>query len=254
MAIDSIGSNASVNYTQLLNNTSNTRKAGGDDSTGAPGSVSGSGKFADAINQTLAQLGVSASGASSGGSGSATDGSSGASDPGTAASSFADNLFAALQGQIGAQAGAQGAAGGDAGSSSAVSGVGAAGASGASGAAAVSGGGGHHHHGGGGGGKVAGGLQNLIQQLSTSSDSVASSSTDSSTVGGSSTASATDAVGSTPATAASGGSALQNSYNALVAANGGSSANAPSLTQFLQTLSQNLQGAPTSGNVVSTKA
>jgi hypothetical protein len=91
------------------------------------------------------------------------------------------------------------------------------------------GGGGHHHHGGGGGAggasKIESGLQNLIQQLGASG---------------------------TPTSGDSALTALQTSFNNLVTANGGNSSSA-SLTSFLQDLSQNLQGAPSTGNVVSTK-
>jgi len=260
MAIDSIGSNTS--YTQLLNSTSSARKYGSDDSAGASITATSGGKFADAIGQALSQLGASPTAGASSTSGSATDGASGTADQGgsSAVASFADQLFAALQSQIGAQAGTQGsAAPATTDASSAVSGVG--GASGSNGSsvasAPVSGGGGHHHHGGGGGGKVAGGLDSLIQQLSTSSDSVATSAdstgataSDSDAVGATAAASATTSATGASANSAS---ALQSSYDALVAASG-NSGNAPSLTQFLQTLSQNLHGAPTAGNVVSTKA
>ena len=91
--------------------------------------------------------------------------------------------------------------------------------------------GGEHHHHGGGGGRLAAGLQSLAQQLSSSS--------------------------STPGTSGSGGSQalsdLQTSFDNLLAANGQSGSGA-TLSQFLQSLSQNLQGAASSGNVVSTKA
>jgi hypothetical protein len=97
--------------------------------------------------------------------------------------------------------------------------------------AAHKGGGGHHHHGGGGAGKVESGLQNLIQQLSASTTGATSAAT-----------SDTSAL-----------SALQTSFDSLVAANGGTPGN-ESLSTFLQNLAQNLQGAPSSGNVVSTKA
>lgn len=89
----------------------------------------------------------------------------------------------------------------------------------------------HHHH-GGGGGRLAAGLQSLAQQLSSSSSS-------------------------TSGTSGSGGSQalsdLQTSFDNLLAANGQSGSGA-TLSQFLQSLSQNLQGAASSGNVVSTKA
>ena len=84
-------------------------------------------------------------------------------------------------------------------------------------------GGGHHH---GGGGKIEGGLQKLIQTLS---------------------AGATSGSGSAAA------SPLQTAFDNLVSANGGTPGNA-SLTSFLQNLAQDLHGAPSSGNVVSTNA
>lgn len=86
-------------------------------------------------------------------------------------------------------------------------------------------GGGHHH--GGGGGKVEGGLQKLIQTLS---------------------AGATSDSGGSAAT-----SPLQTAFDNLVSANGGTPGNA-SLTSFLQNLAQDLHGAPSAGNVVSTNA
>lgn len=61
-------------------------------------------------------------------------------------------------------------------------------------------------------------------------------------------------IGSTPTTASTAASALQTSYDNMVTASGGSASTSPSLSQFLQTLSQNLHGAPTSGNIVSTQA
>ncbi|MBA5607689.1 hypothetical protein H3H36_20230 [Duganella sp. FT3S] len=92
-------------------------------------------------------------------------------------------------------------------------------------------GGAHHQH-GGGGGRLAAGLQSLAQQLSSSTSST----------------SGTSGSGSSQAL-----SDLQTSFDKLLAANGQSGSGA-TLSQFLQSLSQNLQGAASSGNVVSTKA
>jgi hypothetical protein len=95
-------------------------------------------------------------------------------------------------------------------------------------------GGGHHH--GGGAGKVESGLQNLIQQL-----------------GASGTASSAGDGTSTSTSDNSDLSKLQDAFNNLVSANGGTSGNA-SLTGFLQSMAQSLQAAPSSGNVVNTSA
>jgi hypothetical protein len=96
-------------------------------------------------------------------------------------------------------------------------------------------GGGHHHH-GGGKGKVESGLQNLIQQIGSAG-------------------SASNASGSAATPASDGGTlaTLQTAFDNLVTSNGGSSGSA-SLSGFLQNLAQNLNGAPTAGNVVSTSA
>ena len=110
------------------------------------------------------------------------------------------------------------------------------GQSGTSSSGAAQGSGGHHHHHGGGhgggGGKIASALDSLAQSLTSSSTTPAG------------------AVGSTPA-ASPAVSALQTSFNNLLAANG-QSANSTSLPQFLQTLASNLQGSSNSGTLVST--
>src|SRR5471032_3145529 len=148
---------------------------------------------------------------------SSTSSTSGTSDSSQAEATFAQNLFAALQSQAGGAPAS--------GSSSTASG------------GAAPAGGHHHHHGGGGGGKISSGLDSLASALTASSSNT--STTDSST-------DASDTTGSDPL------SALQASFNNLLAANGQSSSSA-SLPQFLQTLAQNLQNAPATGNVVSTK-
>lgn len=82
----------------------------------------------------------------------------------------------------------------------------------------------HHHHGGGvaGASGIQSGLQDLIQQLSSSNASSSSADT-----------------------------ALQQSFQNLLSANG-ASGNQATLGSFLQTLSQNLQMANPSGNIVNT--
>src|SRR5471032_1748642 len=178
-----------------------------------PGAA-GASKFADAISAALSQVTGSSSSTGTTASSAST---SGTCDSSQAEATFAQNLFAALQSQAGGAA---------------ASGTGSTAASGAAPA-----GGHHHHHGGGGGGKISSGLDSLASALTASSSNT--STTDSST-------DASDTTGSDPL------SALQASFNNLLAANGQSSSSA-SLPQFLQTLSQNLQNAPATGNVVSTK-
>src|SRR5476651_144898 len=179
--------------------------------------AAGASKFSDAISAALSQV-TGASSTSSTTAASSTSSTSGTSDSSQAEATFAQNLFAALQSQAG---------GAPASGSSSTT---------ASGGTAPAGGH-HHHHGGGGGGKISSGLDSLASALTASSSNT--STTDSST-------DASDTTGSDPL------SALQASFNNLLAANGQSSSSA-SLPQFLQTLSQNLQNAPATGNVVSTK-
>jgi len=178
--------------------------------------AAGASKFSDAISAALSQV-TGASSTSSTTAASSTSSTSGTSDSSQAEATFAQNLFAALQSQAGGAPAS--------GSSSTASG------------GAAPAGGHHHHHGGGGGGKISSGLDSLASALTASSSNT--STTDSST-------DASDTTGSDPL------SALQASFNNLLAANGQSSSSA-SLPQFLQTLSQNLQNAPATGNVVSTK-
>ncbi|MDA8163511.1 MAG: hypothetical protein M0017_00570 [Desulfobacteraceae bacterium] len=97
-----------------------------------------------------------------------------------------------------------------------------------SGSSAVSGASvhGHHHHHGGGHGRLQASMQTLIQQLSASDSS-------------SSNSSSTD-------------TALQQSYQNLLSAQG-ASGNQTSLPSFLRSISQNLRGAGTMGNVIDTQ-
>jgi len=211
MAIDSLGSNTAVNYSQFSVSSTTIAQQQNDSGTPAPAATGNGGRFATAIEQTLSQLGgaTSSSSTSSTSSTSGTSGSSSTQDPKQAEQAFAQSLFTALQSQFGQHQGAQGAQGGGEG-------------------------GGHHHHhgGGGGGGRIAGALQGLAQQLSSSSGSDDSSS---------SSGASSSAV-----------SNLQSSFNNLLAATGQSSSST-TLPQFLQNLSQNLQGSSNSGNLLSVK-
>ncbi len=231
MSISPINGSNSIYTTQYPYVTSTNSGSDTGSSAGSVGAA-GSGKFADAIQDALSQLGVSTNGTSSTASSSASSGTSDAAaaqDPQQALSAFAQSLFAALQAQSGGKAG-NSSNGNSSGSS----------ASGANAISGASGGGGghHHHHGGGGVGKLESGLQNLIQQLSSSpgQDVTGSGTSDSS-----SSSSANSSLG-----------ALQQSFNNLLSADGASGSSA-TLSNFLQSLSQNLVGAPATGNVVSTR-
>ncbi|MFI4939133.1 MAG: hypothetical protein ACHP7O_02115 [Burkholderiales bacterium] len=95
-----------------------------------------------------------------------------------------------------------------------------------------------YRHGGGGSGNIQSALQSLIQQLpSSSGQSTSGSGTASTSTSGSTSGSAIDA--------------LQTSFNNLLSADGVSGTNA-TLKNFLQTLSQNLQGTSSTGNVINT--
>jgi len=234
MSISNIGSNpaiSSIQFSGISQVASQGSDSDGDNDASGVSKVSGSGgRFASAINQALAQIGVTP-GSSSTTSSSASDPNSTTSstqDPQQALAAFMQNLFASLQSQNSGQATASNSgtdSDGDRDGSSAASAV-----SGASGKS-------HHGHHGGGLSKMESGLQNLIQQISSSS----------------STASTTDATTASATATDSTSSSLQQSFQNLLAADGAAGSNA-SLTGFLQALSQNLQGATSSGNVVSTQA
>jgi hypothetical protein len=237
MSISPIASNNSAIYsTQLLDLASvnsSAQNSDGDNNGNSISGVAGSGgKFASAISQALTQLGVTSPAASS--NSNATDTST-AQDPQQALASFMQSLFAALHAQSGTQTATSNNSTSD--NSSTVGAVTSTTAATSSNAVAgKSGEGHHHHHGGGGMSKLEGGLQNLIQQLSSSGQSASDSST--STSDSNSSNSTLDA--------------LQQSFNNLLSADGASGNNV-SLTSFLQSLSQGLQGAPATGNVVTTK-
>jgi hypothetical protein len=165
--------------------------------------------FVSAIEQALAQLGISPATPGKANSNSA---SNSAQDPGQALAAFMHDLFAAMQGQGAASAAASTDNDGDAGATAAI------------GAASAGVSGQHHHHGGGAGG-IEAKLQNLIAQLSSPG-----------------AASGTGAA-SSPAI-----STLQQDFQNLLASSG-ASGNQTSLASFLQSLSQNLQGSNPGLNV-----
>ena len=194
----------------------------GDNDGGRVSRPSGGG-LASAVNQALSQIGVSAS------SGSAATGSTTPTpDPMQASSAFMHNLFAALQSQGSgqprtAQGGADSDGDNDGGSTSGVSGAT---------------GGGRHH--GGGAGSIASKLQSLIQQLSASSQGTSNSTP---------TSLSTSASGATdPAL-----TALQQSFQDLLSAQGVSGSQA-TLGSFLQALAQDLPGTKPTGNIVQAQA
>jgi hypothetical protein len=177
-----------------------------------------------------------------------------ATDPLQALGSLMHNLFAAIQSQGGqvpsaTNTGPGGANGGgqEGGSASAAQGV--------------SGG---HHHRGGGIAQMESKLQSLIRELSASSNgpttmtsadnSGSTASTQSAgAANGSTSAWSSESAGSSTNTSNDALSALQQSYQTLLASLGANGNNS-TLGNFLQALSRNLQGIGPSGNVVRTQA
>ena len=209
MAIDSLGSSTAINYNQYSITSPSVTPAqdsDGDNDGSVQAAPGAGGRFATAIEATLAQL-TSGSTSSTTASSSSTT-SSGSQNATQAEQAFAQSLFSALQSQFSSQQ-----------SSAQPSG-------------AEGGGHHHHHHGGGGGGRLASAIEGLAQQLGSSS---------------SSTSGTSDAT-STPAAS----SDLQTSFNNLLAATG-QSGSSTTLSQFLQSLGQNLQGGGSSGNLLNVK-
>src|SRR5450830_829865 len=225
MSISSLGSSSAVAQTQYLGR----QRHDSDQDDGTQGvSSGGESRFANAISQALASLGASSS-ASATSTASGTTATSGTKSTQQALSAFAQSLFAALQAQNGTQS-SSGTAGNTSSSTTSPSAV-----------ASASGSGGSHHHHHGGVSQLESGLQGLIQQLGATSSSGSSSSTGTSTGSGTSSSS-NSAI-----------DALQSSFSNLLAAEGQSGSGA-SLTTFLQNLSNNVQGATNTGNVVKTSA
>lgn len=238
MSVSSIGSTNSTTALQQLftKNTANGAvpdQDGDNDGSGVKAAGKG-GKFASAIQQALAQFGIGGSDTSAGtvsasstASGSADTATSTTQDPQQALQAFAHSLFAAIHAQSAASSGS---------STGTQSGTQATG--GLDAVAATSGEGkGHHHHGGGGAGKLESGLQSLIQQLSS---------------GASTSSAATSETSSASTSTSSASNDLQTSFNNLLTADG-ATGSSTTLSSFLQALSQKLEGAPSTGNVVNTK-
>ncbi len=181
----------------------------------------GRGGFASAIDQALSELGVSSAGSKPTNS-STTDPSSNQ-DPQQALASFMQNLLSALHGSASSQSGIGKNVDDD--NETSIKSTG-----------GVSHGGRHSH--GMGASKVEQNLQSLIQQLNTSN---ASNSNSTSTTSG------------TLQPSANSSGVLQQSFSDLLNANG-IAGNHSSLSNFLQTLSKDLQGATASGNIISTNA
>lgn len=203
---------SSIQYTSVSPVNNGKQNSDGNDGSAVSAAAQG-GRFASVIEQTLTQLGASDATTNS------SDASSASStqDAQQATQAFMHQLFTALHAQNGGQNTASTADSGNANGT-------------------VTGAGGHYHHHGGGRGKLEGGLQNLVQQLSSTAGTNTS---DTGTTGqGSTNSSLND---------------LQQSFTQMLSADGLSGSNV-TLSSFLQTLSQNLQGAPSTGNVVSTKA
>jgi hypothetical protein len=207
------GNSFNVSQVSPYNPASQTGPING--SSQASGNPTQGNAFVSAIEQALAQLGISPATPNKANGSSA---SNSAQDPGQALAAFMHDLFAAMQGQGAASATASTDSDGD---SSVTAAIGAASAS----TPAVSGMSGQHHHHGGGAGAIEAKLQNLIAQLSSS---------------GTGTASGT---ASSPAI-----STLQQDFQNLLTSSG-ASGNQTSLASFLQSLSQNLQGSNPGLNV-----
>jgi hypothetical protein len=116
----------------------------------------------------------------------------------------------------------------------------------------------HHHHGGGGVGKLESGIQDILQQLSSASGATAAASANSTGAAANTTGTTASTTGITGVTGTSGSAngtiaTLQTSFNNLLSADG-ISGSSTTLSSFLQSLEQNLQGSSVSGNVVQTQA
>ncbi len=229
MSISGISSN-SYTFPQVTQ-TGSSLQANNVDAVGGrvsgAGASGGPGGFLNAVFEALSQAGVSGAPSTTAAAGADATTSK---NPLQALGAFMHELFAALHAQGGHSAG-QGDGDRDAGVASA-----------ASGSSAVSG---ISHGKGGGLATMESNLQNLIQQVSSSASSA--SPTDSTTTTGTSTTS-TAAASSTNPTAL-----LQQDYQNLLSSLG-VTGNSSSLSGFLQSLSQNLQGIGSSGNVVNTQA
>jgi hypothetical protein len=278
MSISSIGNASSLTTSLLSGVTSNINPFQFIDNTQSTSSAqkpAGGGLFASAIKDAFSKLGISidASGgiaststASTASTSSSSDASTTATSDGSdnAVSAFIQSLFAALHAQSAppppsasddeaSTTAASSAASSTASSSPTSSTTSTDGSTQASAAAGPEKA--HHshgHHGHGGGGKIEGDLQSLIQQLTAADGSTTTDAT---------TAATTDATGTTTATTATAASTtgsplsqLEQSFNALLSQSGVTPTSSDPLKSFLESLAQNLHGAPSTGTVVSTEA
>ena len=248
MSLSSIGNATSIAASQFIPLSSTSKVASSGDPGTSTGGSSGLSRFASAISEAFASIGISLDGTSDTSTSSAS--STSASTTSTAADAsttdgsdalgaFLQSLLAALHGQ---SAGSAPPPPPDDGSSSdqtpSAPSVDAASATGSS-TRTDDVGRAHHGH----GGKLEADLQSLIQELQSSSDS-----TDTSTPG---TVASTTSSTSTDPTLAT----LEKNFDSLLATNGSSSTgSSDSLSAFLQSLASALHGAPPTGNVLTTQA
>jgi hypothetical protein len=268
MSISSISNTTSPTIAQLFGVQSTTGSTSVfNDTASSPSPTAGGGRFATAIKDAFASLGVSFdSTASTSSTSSATSASALATGATTdtadtttstdsasdAVASFLQSLFAALHSQSAGSppptdSGAPGDGPPPVDGSSATSASSSASSSATSSSAQSSTDSttsaqasevGHAHH--GHHGKLERNLQSLI------SDLTASSSTDGT--------SATTDTSSTSTSSDTTLSSLEQSFDAVLAQSGVTSTGNDTLTTFLQSLASKLEGAPSTGNVVSTAA
>jgi hypothetical protein len=233
MSISATDSTSAASALPSSSSVRATRGAGRDrdgDNDGAR--VSGAGKggrFASAIQQALSQLGIGASGGtpSTSASGSSSDAADATKtqDPAQALAAFAQSLFAALHAQ-------------SSGASSTVTPEKTEGTTAVDGLSATGDSSRVRNRERGGVARLEKGLEGLLQKLNAGAATTGTAAAADTTSTSSSSASLSD---------------LQKSFNNLLSADGATGTN-DTLSNFLQTLVQKLDGAPPTGNVVNTKA
>jgi hypothetical protein len=260
MSISSIGNPSSLSLAQLYGvSLPSTVMSTVTDTSTTSTQASGASRFASAIKDAFASVGVSLDG-TSGTSASATTSSSTAAsstaatdDSGGAINAFVQSLLAALHGQAAAATTPATSTSATTDASSTLQ-VAQPGATATQAAAepvkAHHGHGGHGHH-----GKLEGDLQSLISELTSSTDPTDPTSIATDPTATASTSAASASTTATPTAGSAPLSALQQSFNAVLAQSGVSpSAGGNALTTFLESLASRLHGAPATGNVVSTAA
>ncbi len=263
MSITAIGNASNTLASQLQAVTANPFVSSSSTDGATPGTVptgGGESRFVSAIKNAFESLGLSLDGSSST---TATASATGTSSTGDASSSsdavasFLQSLLAALHGQSAANGPPAPPADDAASATTATAATSATSAtdptassastttasgdatSAANGTPAA-----HHHHGHGGGGRIDGDLKSLIAQLQSSDGSTTDGTTTPGTV-----ASTTWSSGDTAL------ATLEKNFDALLAQNGvASTGGTGQLTAFLEKLASGLDGAPATGNVVSTTA